>query len=308
MTLKRFFLALALSFLTSTALALDLASLEEDNLHLASVKAAVVDLESGELLYSKHADWAAPIASVTKLMTAVVVMDSGAPLDEWITVEKRHFKPVNNAYSRIRIGSQLKRGDMVRIALMSSENLAAYTLARQSPQGYDAFIAAMNRKAKELGMVNSHFVDSSGLSPKNHSSAADLAKLVAAAYKYEPLRRYTTTSYYRAHFRSPRYSLSYGNTNVLVHRNSWHVQLSKTGYLKEAGRCLVMVSEIKGRPMGLILLDSFGSRSPLGDAGRVKRWLTTGKGGSIAGAALRYEQRKSLQYPHNQVEQQASAN
>ncbi|TBW58793.1 D-alanyl-D-alanine endopeptidase [Marinobacter halodurans] len=266
------------------------------NLELASVNAAVAYMDDGDLIYSKHPDRSVPIASVTKLMTAVVVMDAGQPLDEWIEVYKRHRAAPNNGYSRIRIGSSLKRGDMLRIALMSSENLAAYTLARHYPGGFDAFVGAMNAKARELGMTHSHFVEPTGLSPKNHSSAGDLVKLVRAAFRHPELRRYTTTEYYTAHFRQPRYSLAFGNTNVLVHRKSWQVELSKTGYLNEAGRCLILVTRVDGREVISVLLDSFGTRTPIGDAGRVKRWLTTGHGGAIARAARDYENRRNAYY------------
>lgn len=284
-----------------------LAAPSPSDLNLASVNAAVAYLDSDELLYSKHPDRSVPIASVTKLMTALVVMDAGQPLDQWLEVYERHRSAPNNGYSRIRIGSTLKRGDMLRIALMSSENLAAYTLARHYPGGFDAFVRAMNEKAAELGMTQSHFVEPTGLSPKNHASARDLVTLVRAAFAHPELRRYTTTEYYRAHFRQPRYSLSYGNTNVLVHRKSWAVQMSKTGYLTEAGRCLLMVTRVDGRDVVTVLLDSFGTRTPIGDAGRVKRWLTTGKGGSIAKAARAYEKRRNAAYARQQTDTGATA-
>ena len=262
-------------------------------LQLASVAAAVGTLDGDDTTYAKNADEIVPIASITKLMTAMVVLDSGRPLDEWVTVVERKEDAPNNAYSRIRIGSQLKRGDLIRIALMSSENRAAYVLSRDFPGGREAFVEAMNAKARSLGMMSTHFVDSSGLSPGNRSTAADLLKMVRAAYGYEKIREYTTTAYFRARFRKPRYSLSYGNTNPLVKGNRWNVAVSKTGYLREAGRCLVMVTQIDGEDMALVLLDSFGTRTPLGDAGRIKRWMTTGAGGRVAGAALKYEQRRT---------------
>ncbi|WP_111496965.1 MULTISPECIES: D-alanyl-D-alanine endopeptidase [Marinobacter] len=270
-------------------------------LELASVNAAVAYVDGGEPIFSKHPDRSVPIASVTKLMTAVVVMDAGQPMDQWLEVYKRHRPAPNNAYSRIRIGSTLKRGDMLRIALMSSENLAAYTLARHYPGGFDAFVRAMNEKAAELGMSHSHFVEPTGLSPENHASAGDLVKLVRAAFAHPELRRYTTTGYFTAHFRQPRYDLRFGNTNPLVHRQSWDVELSKTGYLSEAGRCLIMVTRIDGREVVAVLLDSFGTRTPLGDAGRVRRWLTSGQGGSIAKAARAYENRRNAEYASRQT-------
>lgn len=265
-------------------------------LHLASVNAAVAYAGDARLLVGKNAHHRVPIASLTKLMTALVVLDSKAPLDEWLEFYPRHKPAAANAYSRIRKHSELKRGDMLRIAIMSSENFAAYTLARHYAGGYDAFVKAMNAKARSLGMTNTHYVDPTGLSSANQSTAADLVKLVNAVYQYPEMRAYSTTEYYRAHFREPRYSLSFGNTNALVHRKSWGVRLSKTGYLDEAGRCLVMISNMQGKAVTTVLLDSFGSRSPIGDAGRIRRWLDTGQSGRVAGAAKRYEQRRNAQF------------
>lgn len=273
-----------------------LASLDREKLQLGAVKAAIVDLESGNILFSKHSDWVTPIASITKLMTAMVVLDSDQPLNEWVEIPEPDRETRKNAYSRIRIGSKLKRGDLLRLALMSSENLAAYTLAHSYTGGKDAFIDAMNRKADALGMQNTRFVDPSGLSSANVSTAADLVKMVTAAAGYEKIREYSTTPRFTARFSKPRYSLGYGNTNRLVHRSSWEIGLSKTGYLTEAGRCLVMLSEFEGNQIAMVLLDAFGKLTPLGDAGRVKRWVTQGKSGSIAGAALRYEQQKAKEY------------
>lgn len=268
---------------------------------LASVNAAVAYADSGELLFGKNEERAVPIASVTKLMTALVVMESGESLDEWLEFEERHLPAPNNAYTRIRVASKLKRKDVLRVALMSSENFAAYTLARQHPGGYDAFVQAMNDKARELGMENTVFVDPTGLSAKNRSSAADLVKLVVATAKHPQIGEYSTTRYFTARFRQPRYNLAFGNTNSLVHRESWGVQVSKTGYLSEAGRCLVMLMELDGRPLVTVFLDSLGTRSPLGDAGRVKRWLTTGNSGQVAAAARDYARKKNEAYLENET-------
>jgi serine-type D-Ala-D-Ala endopeptidase (penicillin-binding protein 7) len=265
-------------------------------LELASAQAAVADLASGELLFTKHADRQVPIASVTKLMSAVVVLESGTPLDEWLTIVPRAERAPVNAYTRIRIGSELRRADLLRITLMASENQAAYVLSHHHPGGHEAFIAAMNDKATELGMHASHFVDASGLSAQNRSTAADLLRLVAAAMDYELIRDYTRTTGFTAQFRKPRYTLQYGNTNLLVHRESWDVALSKTGYLQVAGRCLAMVANIDGRPIAMVLLDSLGTRTPLGDAGRIGRWLRTGQGGSVAVAARDYERQRQRDY------------
>ncbi len=265
-------------------------------MELASAQAAVADLASGELLFTKHADRQVPIASITKLMSAVVVLDSGAPLDDWLTIMPRAERAPVNAYSRIRIGSELRRLDLLRVTLMASENHAAYVLSRHHPGGRETFVAAMNDKAAELGMHSSHFVDASGLSAQNRSTAADLLRLVAAAMDYELIRDYTRTTGFTAQFRNPRYALRYGNTNLLVHRENWDVALSKTGYLQVAGRCLAMVANIDGRPIAMVLLDSLGTRTPLGDAGRIGRWLRTGQGGSVAVAARDYERQRQRDY------------
>jgi len=259
------------------------------NLQLASVHAAIAPLSSNALLYEKFADSPAPIASVTKLMTAMVVLDSGAPLDEWLQIVQRSDDPPKNAFSRMRIGSEAKRGDLLRITLMSSENLASYVLAQNHPGGLDAFIEAMNAKARALGMTQARFVDPSGLWPENIATASDLVKMVEAAYEYPEIREMSTASQHRVHFRGPRYSLDYGNTNALVSSSRWDVHLSKTGFLNEAGRCLVMVADVGSGPLVMVLLDSLGTRTPLGDAGRIRRWLETGNGGAVAGAALDYE-------------------
>jgi D-alanyl-D-alanine endopeptidase (penicillin-binding protein 7) len=271
---------------------------EPARLELASVQAAVarLDAEDGELLYGKNATRTVPIASVTKLLTALVVIDSGEDLDEWLTVVDREEPPPNNAYSRIRIGSELRRRDLMRIMLQASENLAAHVLSAHHPGGRAAFVRAMNAKAAELGMTGSAFDGPSGLSPRNLSTAADLVTLARAAYREPLIREYSTSGYYAARFRSPRYDLGYGQTNPLVGSSRWPVTLSKTGYLSESGRCLVMVVEIDGDDVIMVFLDSFGTRTPLGDAGRARRWLTTGDGGGVAGAAARYARERNAEY------------
>lgn len=271
-------------------------SLDAERVRLGSVKAAVFDADAEVSLFEKNSDVQAPIASITKLMTAMVILDGGQSLDEMLTIRKVERDSNNNGYSRMRIGSRLSRGDLLRIMLMASENLAASNLAVHYPGGFSAFVTAMNAKAQELGMTNTQFADASGLSVNNLSTAADLVKMVTAATHYETIREFSTTTGYTAHFDNPRYNLRYGNTNRLVHRNSWDIQLSKTGYLNEAGRCLVMVTEVDGRDIVMVLLDSFGKLTPIGDAGRVKRWLTTGSSGTVAGAALNYERSKSASF------------
>ncbi|NJN53208.1 MAG: D-alanyl-D-alanine endopeptidase [Gammaproteobacteria bacterium] len=282
--------------LLSLALPLTAAETVAPTVQLASVNALVADLDSGEVLLRKHADVAVPVASVTKLMTALVVLDGGQPLDEWLTVVGWDHRNEKNAYSRLRVGSDIQRGELLRIALMSSENLATHVLARHYPGGVPAFVAAMNAKALELGMTQSQFTDPAGLSPSNQSSAEDLAALAKAAYTYDEVRAFSTGQRRDVRFKNPRYDLAYGNTNPLVANTAWNLGLSKTGYLTEAGRCLVMVAQIDERRVVMVLLNSFGKRSPLGDAGRVRRWLTTGQSGTVAGDAREYERRMSEAY------------
>jgi D-alanyl-D-alanine endopeptidase (penicillin-binding protein 7) len=262
-----------------------------DGIVLASVHAAVGSLESDEILFAKRQDIPVPIASITKLMTAMVVLDGGQPLDEWLPLVKRKNTHGKNAYSRLRTGSEATRASLLRLTLMSSENLAAYSLAHHYPGGVEALVDAMNAKAAELGMGDSRFDDPSGLSTGNRSTAIDLLRMVRAAHGYEEIREYSTTYQYSATFRKPTHSMAYGNTNPLTASSRWDVWLSKTGYLEEAGRSLVMVAEIEEQPIVMVLLNSFGTRTPLGDAGRVRRWLQTGSGGKVADSALEYEKR-----------------
>jgi serine-type D-Ala-D-Ala endopeptidase (penicillin-binding protein 7) len=275
-----------------------------DNLQLASVNAVVVDLSSGATLYRKHADIPVPIASVTKLMTAMVVLDSGERLDEWLTIVDWDHDLNKNAYSRLRIGSEARRSELLRIALMSSENLATNVLARHHPGGFAGFVAAMNDKATALGMTDTTFVDPAGLSPDNRASADDIGRMVRAAHGYDDIRKLSTGYQHTARFQKPRYALGYGNTNPLVASSRWSLELTKTGYLREAGRCLVMVTEVGERPIAMVLLNSFGTRTPLGDAGRVRRWLTSGQSGGVAGPALEYERRTTQAL----LQQSSSAN
>ena len=268
---------------------------DEEGPRLASVHAAVarLDADADELVLARDAERSVPIASVTKLLTALVVVESGADLDEWLRIRDWDPRPPNNPFSHMRTGSELRRRDLLRIMLQASENLAAHTLARHHPGGFEAFVTAMNTTAARLGMTGSSFVEPSGLSPENRSTAADLVGLVRRAYDEPLLREYSTSRFFEATFRSPRYVLRYGNTNRLLASSRWEVLLSKTGYLSESGRCLVMVTTLEGAPHVVVLLDSFGSRSPLGDAGRIRRWLETGEVGSVAPAAADYARRRA---------------
>jgi D-alanyl-D-alanine endopeptidase (penicillin-binding protein 7) len=263
---------------------------------LASVHAVVTDFDTGETLFAKQADAVVPIASLTKLMTAMVVLDAAQPLDEWLEIVRRDKPVEKNAYSRLRIGSEAKRRDLLLLALMSSENLACHVLAASYPGGTPAFVAAMNSKARELGMTETHFVDSSGLSPSNRSTARDLVKMAGAAARYPLIREFSATAEYTVSFRSPDYLLGYGNTNVLAHGDKWDIRLSKTGFINEAGRCLIMIAAVGERTVTMVLLDSFGTRSPVGDANRIKRWLETGSSGTVAGAARDYERQRAAAY------------
>jgi len=281
---------LIIAFALSISTAAQASAPDPSSLQLASIGAAVAPLGEEQPLYGKRADWVMPIASLTKVMTALVVLESDAPLDEWLTVEERHFPPPANAFSRIRPESAATREDFLRIAMISSENYAAYLLARHHPEGYDAFVEAMNAKAKALGMTQTRFVDSTGLSGENVSTANDLLKLAHAAHANEVLRELSVAGRHSVRFRNPGYTLHFGNTNSLVHHSRWDLELTKTGYLNAAGRCLMMVANIDGQPTAVVLLNSFGTRTPLGDSGRIRRWLETGEGGSVAQAAIRYEQ------------------
>ncbi|MCV6611216.1 MAG: D-alanyl-D-alanine endopeptidase [Amphritea sp.] len=272
-----------------------LLNLDQDKIELASVSAAVIDARTGAPLFQKHADMVMPIASITKVMTAIVTLDAGLPLNERITFTQAQRKANNNYFTRIRVDSTLPREDVIRIALMSSENMAASALGHTYPGGIDAFVKAMNAKAAELGMSQTRFVDPTGLSEHNVSTAGDLALLVRAAATYPEIREYSTTKGFTARFKKPRYTLRYGNTNVLVHRKSWDIDVTKTGYLNEAGRCLVMMTQIQGRDTVMIMLNSYGKRTPIGDAGRIKRWITTGKSGKISDSARHYQRQQLKQ-------------
>lgn len=267
-----------------------LLSLDKEKIELASVSATVIDGQTGAPLYQKHADMIMPIASVTKLMTAMVTLDAHLPMNEKIRFTRTHKQANNNYYSRIRLESELPRKDVIRIALMSSENMASSALGHTYPGGIKTFVQAMNHKAHQLGMTDTQFVDATGLSEHNVSTAADLAIMVRAAASYPEISEYSKTPSYTARFSHPRYSLRYGNTNVLVHRKDWRIDVTKTGYLDEAGRCLVMQTEINGRNTVMIMLNSYGKRTPIGDAGRIKRWLTTGTSGKISHSAKHYQQ------------------
>ncbi len=244
--------------------------------NLKSSAALVFDLAEEQTIYGKNTQSRTPIASITKLMTSMVVLDSQLPLEETIYIDAADFDSIKHTGSRLGAGTGLPRREMLRLALMSSENRAAASLARAYPGGTQAFVDAMNHKAVALGMRNTHFVDSTGLSSDNMSTAEDLVKMVKGAYDYQLIREFTTTSAHEVETVAGR-SLQFRNSNGLVRdpRSSWEIGLSKTGYISEAGRCLVMQAKIAARPVIIVLLDSWGKQTRIGDANRIKKWLET---------------------------------
>lgn len=266
---------------------------DPSHLDLASVNALVVDTKTGEVLYAKNPDAVTPIASVTKLMGAMVVLDSGADMDDMLDIQIKETKELKGVYSRVRVGSMLTRKEMLNLALMSSENRAAASLGFHHEGGTEAFVKAMNAKAKELGMINTRFVEPTGLSEKNVSTAEDLAKMLVAASGYETIRKLSTTGQKDTRFSKPKHTLSFVNTNPLVRNDKWEVKVSKTGFIDEAGHCLVMLAKVQNREVAMVLLDSFGKRSHVGDAARIREWMEKGKSKKVPAAAKAYERRKN---------------
>ncbi len=242
-------------------------------LRLRSQSALVVDRETSQVLYAKNPDEIRPIASITKLMTAMVLLDAHLPMDQKIKVTEDDVDRIRWSTSRLPVGWKLSRRDLLQLALMASENRAAYALSRAYPGGRKAFVDAMNRKAWYLGMDHTYFAGPTGLDERNVSTAGDLVKLVDAALKYPTIRKMTTTGRY-----SVRSSVSgrvrlFGNSNRLIHNHHWKIGLSKTGYILPAGHCLVMEAAVDHRPVIFILLDSQGKYSRIGDAMRIRRWM-----------------------------------
>lgn len=243
----------------------------DDPLDLHSSVALVLDQETLEVLVDKNAQAVLPIASLTKLMTSIVVIEAEQPLDEVLSITQADVDTEKWSGSRLAVGTQLSREEMLHLALMSSENRAAHALGRHYPGGLAAFVEAMNAKAQLLGMSGSRFVEPTGLSSQNQSSARDLALLVDAAYQH-PLIRELSVSQEHA-VAVGRRTLQYRNTNRLVRNPEWDIGLQKTGYISEAGRCLVMQAELAGRKLIMVFLDSTGKYSRVGDAERVRRWV-----------------------------------
>lgn len=245
--------------------------------NLLSASALVVDARSGESLFAKNAKTVTPIASITKLMTAMVVLDAQQPLDEVLTIGIEDLDFLKGSRSRLSIGTELPRREMLRLALMSSENRAANALGRYYPGGLDAAVRAMNAKAEVLGMANTRFADPTGLSPENVSTAQDLARLVIAANDYPLIREFSTQPATEIALEPTGRVLQFGNSNALVKSQGWQIMLQKTGFIREAGRCVVMLAQIASRPVVLVLLDSVGRYGRIGDAQRIRTWLETGE-------------------------------
>ena len=240
---------------------------------LHSSMALVINQEDGSVIYAKRSSVKSPIASLTKLMTAMVAMDANLPPDELIAVTQDDIDTLKGTSSRLKVGATLSRKAMLHLALMASENRAASALARAYPGGTPAFVAAMNKKARDLGMSKTHFRDSTGLNAGNLSTAEDLAKMVSASYEYPVIRQFSTSQSYEVVLDDHHRPLHFGNTNALVKNDTWDIGLSKTGYISEAGRCLVMQARIAQQAVIIVLLDSQGMRSRLGDANRLKQWI-----------------------------------
>ena len=240
-------------------------------LHSNSV--LILDASGKQVLYEKNAEAVVPIASLTKLMTALVVLEARQDMEEALAVTDLDVDQVKHAASRLRVGTVLSRADLLHIALMSSENRAASALGRNYPGGTAAFVAAMNRRAAALGMLHTRYVEPTGLSSENVSSAQDLAKLLIEAQRQPLIRRFTTDHEYA--IAQGRRSTTYHNSNHLVASPAWDIILQKTGYISEAGRCMILLARIDGRPVAMIFLDSQGTLTRFADADRVRNWLTS---------------------------------
>lgn len=241
---------------------------------IRSSAALVVDTQNSTILYAKRPEAVQPIASITKLMTALVVLDAKQPLDQRITITPADRIHGKGWYSRLTVGTTLTRRDLMHLALMASENRAARTLAMNYPGGMPAAIRAMNAKARALGMTHTHFADPTGLTSQNVSSAGDLAKLVIAASHNPLIRQFSTARHFSV--RVHRRLVEFRTTDRLVANPAWKIIVQKTGFINEAGRCLVMETVIGGRRVVIVLLDSFGKYTRLADAIRIRRWMERG--------------------------------
>lgn len=245
------------------------------HLVLRSASAIVEDQITGECLVQKQADAIMPIASITKLMTAMVVLDATMDLQETITIEPEDIDTIRHSHSRLPVSTSITRGDALLLTLMASENRAAHALGRTYPGGLHAFTSAMNAKAKSLGLSDTRFIDPAGIHCGNVSSAKDLARMVDAAYQYSIIREYTTCK--ETSIQIGKHICQFRNTNRLVGNPRWQIGLSKTGFIDEAGRCLVMQSQVAKRPLLIVLLDAQGKLTRYGDANRIKKWMEWSK-------------------------------
>ncbi|HUQ12240.1 MAG TPA: D-alanyl-D-alanine endopeptidase [Steroidobacteraceae bacterium] len=250
---------------------------------LKSASALIVDGENGQVLFERDAAHVAPIASITKLMTALVVLDGQQSLDEKIEITKADVWKGKGAFSRLPVGAKLTRAELLKLALTASENRAARVLGRNYPGGMNAFVKTMNIKAKALGMSKTRFDDPSGLSNNNVSNARDLAKLVSAASRDSRIREFSTL--HQVEVRAGKSRLTYRNTNLLIGKSDWDINVQKTGFTNDAGECLVMEAVIGERPVVMVLLNSFGKLTRTADARRVRKWMEAQDQPAVAGAA-----------------------
>ena len=255
-----------------------------DNLALKSSVALVIDQDTKEVLFQKNESAVLPIASITKLMTGVLVSEAKLPMDEMITISQADVDLEKGSRSRLSVGTVLSRGELLHLALMSSENRAAHALGRTYPGGLGVFVSLMNAKAGALGMRSTSYVEPTGLSSKNQSSATDLATLVSYAYGNQTLRELSTSPGYDVEVGNR--TLRFNNTNRLVKSPAWDIGLQKTGYISEAGQCLVMQAKVSGRKLIMVFLDSAGKLSRIGDAERVKRWVESNPASLSRGTPL----------------------
>ncbi|MDA0670311.1 MAG: serine hydrolase [Proteobacteria bacterium] len=242
-------------------------------LTIKSPKAIIYDAETGDVIYEKKGNEKSSIASLTKLMTAMVIIDSNLDLNEIVTITKGDFDRIKGTTSRLWLGSELTRKQLLTIALIASDNRAASAIANSYPGGKLAFVKAMNVKAKQLDMFDTMFKDPTGLDKNNISTAFDLVKMAQASNQYPLIRELTTSSYYEAFIKNKNKTLNYNNTNLLVRQGLWDIDVSKTGYIREAGKCLLMQTKVIDKPIIMVFLESYGKYTRTADAKRVKQWL-----------------------------------
>lgn len=241
--------------------------------NLSSSKALIVNQTTGEIKYAKNSNAITPIASITKLMTAMVVLDAKQSFNEVISISKQDVDTIKNTWSRLKVGTTLRRSKMFQLALMASENRAAFALASNYPGGRKAFVKAMNKKAASLGLSHTKFAGPTGLMYQNTSTAEDLYRMVAAAYQYPEIRKATTSHFFSVHLKGDKKPTKYKNTNQLVREGEWDIGLSKTGFIDEAGRCLVMQTTVDDEPIIAVFLDAEGANKRTGDANRIRKWI-----------------------------------